>query len=238
MWVLSGQPKPSARGCRTALPWFCSASAAGLCPSLSAEGKCKGATLPGAFCELTARAAGAVTGQKRRPIKLIFLPIPALIAGINPPSAPPLLESEAGGAPSEPINYMEKAGGQAENPDVALTPPALLEIPRGASGLRGKQSQHLPSLGGQVQTVHPQWGHKGQPQHSGQAATSLGLCRIWAPGHTQHQSAWELEGTELLPPTLCGTCDPALLNARPFLTLMGALRQQPCQKSRKGWAEH
>lgn len=163
-----------------ALPSFCSASAAGLCQCLSAEGKYEGAILPRAFCELTARAAGAVTQQKRWPIKLIFLPIPALIARLSSPSPPPLLESVAGGAPSEPINYMEKAGTRLRTL-MWLSPLPLLEILRGTPGFRGKESQHLPSLRGQVWTVHPQWRHKGQPQHTGQTATSLGLCRDLDP---------------------------------------------------------
>lgn len=51
---------------------------------------------------------------------------------------------------------------------------------------------------------------------------------VWAPGHTLTSAHWATGaggGTQLLPPTLCGNCDPALLPGRPFPTLTGTLRR-------------
>lgn len=158
---------------------------------------------------------------------------------MSPPSPPPL--PVARGVPSEPINYMEKARGQAETPNVALNP-SLLAIPREHQDGGGSSPSTCSASGDEFGLSTLSGGTRDgpstlsrQPLPYGSAGIWTLWSQAWAPGHTPasaRSAAGAGEGTELLPPTLCGNHNPALLNARPFLTLTRTLRQG------KLWTEH
>lgn len=135
MWVSQvGQPKPLAGDHRTVLPQFCFRSLP--------VPQCRGKMLRGHIAWRPLRADNSSSWichpaeETVQSLKLLFLPIPALIAGISPPS-PPLPDSIVGGAPSQPVNYMEKAGCHADSPDVALTPSTVGD-PEGNTRIEGE----------------------------------------------------------------------------------------------------
>lgn len=103
---------------------------------LIAEGKCEGATWPGAFSELTAQAAGAVT--RRRELSQAHICAHPSPDCWDKPSLTTSSPTECSwGVPSEPTNYMEKAGAQAESSDVPLTLPTAGD-PEGNTSLEGE----------------------------------------------------------------------------------------------------